>query len=290
MELSGPQAFYNQPQYEQITRKELQDHFPHEKPAIVFEKGARWVRLTTEVIFNGSSLALIYCVTSYCLEKISSRLSLPKLPKGVIWITIPIGVYNHLYIGVGWLVHWGSQPWLSYDHERCSNKRGELFEKAEVVKRLNIQANGCFIDTIIMGKKENFDKGRWLIVSLGSGERYEELYDSYLMLAEKLNANLLLYNYPSYGASGGYLPNKAAILAAHQAMHFFAREMLKAREIVDIGNSIGGGVQGESLKDLVLAEQVKYVFLKHMTFARLSGVADNLVINHAGLLISFLNF
>jgi len=295
MQLTGPEAFYNLTDYDQVTRKELRASAPPQTPVYTYENGSKWVRLSKDLIFNGSSLVLVYTITAFCLKKLSRRtLNPPTLPKQVVWLTLPIALYNDVYIIAGWLIHPASLPFFFPIAKRFFNvdldaKREGFFSEGREVKRVSVQANGYLVDTLVVGKQENLNNGRWIIFSNGNGEVYEAQRDDYLELADTLDANIIFYNYASTGRSSGLLPNHKAILASHQAMHAFAKDELGAKEIIDFGHSIGGGIQGENLKTMPLDQEIKYVFVKHMTFATISELAE-VMVGIAGAAIPYLNW
>ena len=165
-----------------------------------------------------------------------------------------------------------------------------MFQKGREVKRITIKANGYLLDALILGRKENLGNGRWIVFSNGNAELYERVSEEKLKMADNLNANILLYNYASTGRSEGSLPNRQAILASHRAMLSFLEKEIKATEIIDFAHSIGGGIQGENLKTYPLKSGVKYVFVKHMTFATLSNLAGKLIGRVAGVAVRFLNW
>jgi hypothetical protein len=295
MQLTGSEAFYNQPNYDQVTREQLRSSSPPQTPIYTYESGSKWVRLSKDIIFNGSSLALVYTIAIFCLKKLSrSTLNPPSLPKQVVWLTLPIALYNNVYIIAGWLIHPASLPFFFplarlIEEIDLDEMRESFFREGREVKRVSVQANGYLIDTLIVGKRENLGNGRFIIFSNGNGEVYEARRNDYLELADHLQATIIFYNYASTGRSGGFLPNHEAILVSHQAMHAFAREELGAKEIIDFGHSIGGGIQGENLKTMPLDRKVQYVFVKHMTFATLSGEAQGMV-GTIGAAIPYLNW
>jgi len=262
-------AFYNQLDYEQKSREELKASYPPQTPVLIYESGNKWVRLSKDVVFHGSSLILVYTIATFCLKKISKNyLAPPVFPKIVVWITIPLTLYNIAYIIAGWLIHPPSVPFSFSDS--LDEDREAFFSTERVAKRVSVQANGRLIDTMIFAKKENLENHRrWIIFSNGNCGRYETKKHFYFDLADKLNANIIFYNYPSTGRSSGWFPNHNAVLASHRAMHALVKK-LGATEIVDFGLSLGGGIQGESLKDFPFEENIKYVFVKRMTFAILS--------------------
>ena len=77
----------------------------------------------------------------------------------MIWLTLPIALYNNVYIIAGWLIHPASLPFffplirfvedIDLDAERES-----FFSERREVKRVSVQANDYLIDTLIVGKKE----------------------------------------------------------------------------------------------------------------------------------------
>ncbi len=97
---------------------------------------------------------------------------------------------------------------------------------------------------------------------------------------EALNSNVLLYNYPGVGNSGGW-PSAWGMIEAQHAMKAFladAEHGLNANEVVVWGHSIGAGVQGDALnvQDPPVREHpelVRYVFVKSRTFDSLSNAA-----------------
>ena len=153
MELSVPKSFFNHADYLQITKAELCAPSPSGEPVFVFENGSSWVRLSQNVIFNGSSLALAYTIAAFCIRTISrSYIQLPSLPKVVVWLTLPLALYNDLYIVTGYLIHLATFPLLSEiigldldaEREKLADISGSL------VKRCPIEANGSLSDAVMI--------------------------------------------------------------------------------------------------------------------------------------------
>ena len=141
MELVGPNAFFNHSNYLQITKAELCASTPSGEPVFVFENGSSWVRLSKSVLFNGASLALAYTIAAFCIRTISRNyMQLPSLPKAVVWLTLPLALYNDLYIITGYLVHLATFPLLSDIIELDLDvERAKLADiPGSVVKRLSI--------------------------------------------------------------------------------------------------------------------------------------------------------
>ena len=274
MELTRANAFYNQPNYEKKTKEDLAQKDLLGSPVYTYEDGNSWVRLGKNIVFNGSSIALIYSISKSCIRLCSfGHISLPKLPPKVFWITTALGLYNTVSMIVGCLIHPAAILRRSSPDE-LSNERRWLSQRGREVKRITIKANGCLLDAMILGRKENLGNGRWIVFSNGNAATYERTNERKLIMADNLNANILLYNYASTGRSEGSFPNRQAILASHRAMLSFLEEEIKATEIIDFAQSIGGGIQGENLKTYPLKNGVKYVFVKYMTFATLSQLVE----------------
>lgn len=152
------------------------------------------------------------------------------------------------------------------------------------------------LDTMIVGKKETLSEGRrWLLISAGNGEFYEliccdpDLYS----LANRLKANILLFNYPGVGASQGTV-NATTLGKAYHAMLRLLEdkeEGIGAKEIIGYGHSLGGGVQAEGLNIHKLDPNIRYVFLKSRTFSTVGDEAGSFLtgISCLGATLSLLN-
>jgi len=253
-----------------------------------YEDGHCWARLCKNTLFNGASIALIYSISRFCLKTISrGYLTLPQLPKKIYWSVLSIGLYNNLYILAGCLIH----PAIFFSFGGGLEKsREDLFDGGRDVKRISIKANGYTVDALILGKRENLGNGRWIVFSGGNGECYERIDQLRLSFADSINANILLYNYPSIGRSSGFLPNRGAILASHRAMLSFLENKVGATEIIDFGHSIAGGIQGENLKTYSLRDEVKYVFIKNKTFSSISVLARRMFLGIGKVAVQFLKW
>jgi hypothetical protein len=161
-------------------------------------------------------------------------------------------------------------------------------------KRLTVEVDGYKIDAMIIGSKERLNNGRWILKSGGNSEYYETigLNQSFIELMNKTQSNLLLFNYPGVVSSTG-LPNRKAMAKAYKAMLRFLEDENKglgAKEIIGHGMSIGGGAQGEGLKDYQLKRDVKYVFVKDRTFSDVSTVASTMFRIPLGFLAKILGW
>ena len=294
MHLQGSQAFYNQPNYEQVTKRELESSSPPEIPIYTYESGSKWVRIPKELFFAGASLALIYTMTTFCLKKISSRFeSLPRLPKYVKWITNLAGSYRIIQITIGYAAHPLAFP-LFFPIAKLQgadfDKMRGGFSYGHVAKRLSVVADGALLDVVVVGKRKAMEDGkRCMLFSLGNAQPYETemISKDYLALADRLNAVAVFFNPATCGRSSGWFPHPDKMVASHHAMLSFVEEELGVEEIVDWGHSIGAGLQGEDIKDYPFKENKKYAFVKSKSFDNLSEMGDHFAFDGAKYPVKF---
>jgi hypothetical protein len=156
--------------------------------------------------------------------------------------------------------------------------RRPLMSMENVSKRITVSVDGVSIDAMVSGKISNLANGRWILRANGNNDFYEYTRPFSEMSAFVANKkfNILMYNYPGVGASEG-VPSKEMMVKTHRAMLTFLEDSqngVGAKSIIDIGHSIGGGVQGEALKKHELKKDIDYVFIKNKTFSQLSKVPD----------------
>lgn len=152
-----------------------------------------------------------------------------------------------------------------------------------VGKRLKVQEGTNEIDVFLFGKKEDLPKKRFLIISNGNGNTSEEAFEGYRHLAEQLNATLIAFNYPEVGHSNNRV-SRNGLVASNLAVCEFV-ETLNPKEVVYLGISIGGGVQGTSHKYQPFTQtastekEPSRVFVKYQTFTNLRDTAYDLMQN-----------
>lgn len=131
-------------------------------------------------------------------------------------------------------------------------------------KRLTIEVDGHKVDAMIVGRPFTLQNGRWVLVSNGSAECYEEkVFDKgqLMHLLTAFHGNALLFNYPGVVASQGPITRKT-LCTTYGAMLSFLED-IGARAIVGYGTSwLGCAVQAESLLSYPFKEGVGYVFIK----------------------------
>jgi hypothetical protein len=159
-------------------------------------------------------------------------------------------------------------------------------------KRISIEVDGYEVDAMIVGKESTLENGRWVVLSNGNGEFYEDKLSDrsdFKALLEGIEGNGILFNYPGVGASVG-LPSRQAMKKAYRAVLAFLEDREKgigAKEIVGYGHSIGGAVQGDALQAHCLREEIQYVFIKSRTFSDLSTMASTITQKLIGLFVTF---
>ncbi|NGX51222.1 MAG: hypothetical protein K1060chlam2_01084 [Chlamydiae bacterium] len=256
------------------------------KPVHTYDNRNAWNKISP-LLFPGTSIVLVYTIAVFCLKKISrNRIAPPSLPIITLGITLPIVLYNIAYIIAGWGIHKHSSPNFCDPYQDVLRN---LLQDGRVAKRVSVLANGYLVDTMVVCSEKNLGNGRFVIYSNANNQLYEGSSDMILNLADKLEATAVLYNYASTGRSSGRLPNREAMVASHQSMHSFVAT-LGAKEIVDIGLSIGCGVQGVSLKHYQLNKDVRYVFVKIQPFADLSMLVGEILSRPLGFALWLLKW
>jgi hypothetical protein len=109
-----------------------------------------------------------------------------------------------------------------------------------------------------------------------SGDRREIPKGHVYALAQKLDAHILFFNYPGVGLSEG-MPSRHGMIESQRAVWRFAEEQLKAKEIINYGWSIGGGVQGEAIAGFQFKEDLKVASIKDRTFSSMAAAAKGLM-------------
>lgn len=240
--IAGTSAFYQNPAYQSITIKEIESKTP----------------LQSSYIYNTESK--IWRV----VKQIFSYLFFP----------IAIGDLIHSLIGRYADVLPASNPTrMGYDPDHALKSRKAIDLTADwKYKRLTVEVDGYQIDAMLMGKPSTFKSGRWMVNAAGNGGFYEDFLAHSKELKHiltEIKGNAIVFNYPGVGASSG-MPNRSGMAKAHKAILNFLEDKQKglaAKEIVGMGISIGGGVQGEALNDYEFKPDVKYVFIKDRTFS-----------------------
>ena len=213
-----------------------------------------------------------------------------RIAKSIFSVIIfPIGIYQLIHRMVGRLV-------LSdiYASPESLRKKIDLTGDWRY-KRITIEVDGATIDAVIMGKPETLNNGRWIIHSTGNIGLYEYQLSAknlFKSVADALESNMLVFNYPGRGASSG-MPDRQALAKAYLAMLNFLEDKeigVGAKEIIGYGISIGGGVQGDALESHTLKDGIKYVFVKDRTFSQLEDVISSMFGKVVGFLAKLFNW
>jgi len=145
-------------------------------------------------------------------------------------------------------------------------------------ENVTIEVDENLLHAMIIEPKFPLEKRRWTLYSGGNGEPMEStllrqtFYDTLL----RTRSSGIVYNYPGVGKSTGSL-DRRTLAKTYKAMLKFLEEKKKPEEIVGIGWSLGGAVQGEALRNYSLNPNISYVFVKSQTFSQLSLVAPNFI-------------
>lgn len=263
--LSGETAFYNQRGYDAITLNDLSQTKPL-AASYVYNTESKVYRIAKK-IFS----ILIFPIFYNLLHTIAGKTAI--LPASTPSIM-------------------GRKP--NYANDLRLAILAQSLEKRLVNKRITIEVDGCMVDAMIVGKDSTLTNGRWMLASNGNAQFYEEslLREDFTEILSELKGNAIIFNYPGVGASSGS-PNRYAMAKTYRAILNFLEDEkngIGAKEIIGYGHSIGGGVQGDALRDHVLKKDVKYVFVKSRTFSNLSKEASSIIFRPIGFLVKLLGW
>lgn len=245
--LSGENAFYNSPDYVESTQRDFA---------------------------SNASLPVSYTW--------NTEHKIIRIAKQILSIIIfPIGIYKLIHSLVGkFVLVPASLESLNYENQL--RLKINLIDEIDEwkYKRITVKVNGYKIDAIIVGKASTLSNRRWVLASNGNGELYENNFFTregrevyyFKQILKSINSNAIVFNYPGVGASSG-LPSRKAMTKAYRAMLTFLEDKdngIGAKEIIGYGHSIGGGVQGDALREHELKEDIGYVFVKSRTFSNLA--------------------
>lgn len=261
--LGGSTAFYRQPNYEKITRETLSQ---------------RGLANTTYV-----------ANTEYLITRIAKQI--------FAMIIFPVGLYQllHSLVGKVALLPASSPSLIGYPRGHAERARLDLAQDQNwKYKRMTVAVDGYHIDAMIVGKPSTLANGRWMLFSNGNAGFYEHALHSHYFkqIVSQMQGNAIVFNYPGVGSSSG-LPNRHAMTKAYRAVLTFLEDQelgIGAKEIIGIGTSIGGGVQGEALSSHQFKEGIGYLFVKVKTFGDLSTTASSLTCRPLGFLVKLLNW
>lgn len=140
-------------------------------------------------------------------------------------------------------------------------------------KRVSINANGNLIDVFLLGKRENFFSGRWMLFTHGRRDFAEQAFldNCHNGRVDALNTNLVFFNYPGVACSkGDYHRNElmASFLGALQ----FIEEKIQAKEIICFGVSLGGFIQGHAFNYQQPKKDITRVSVKFQTGKKMTDV------------------
>lgn len=255
--LYGKTPFYEDPNYAEVTDRELSTKHCPKQSAFVLETRSKTKRVA-EVLFTLLSI-----------------------------IIFPILIYRAIRVLIGFVVVpsklMKEAQAEANDHRKTM--RTTLEKVNRVVKRIQVKADETEVDAYIVGTKKSLKESkRWILYSPGNGEIIESsiVHNHLHRLAEKLNANLLFYNYPGVQGSRGWTTKKT-LTKAHTAMMTLLESV--GEETITFGNSLGGGVLGQSMESY--KPKKKVVIVQRQTFGNLPDTGSAVAFRLAGPLMRF---
>ncbi|CAG9046385.1 hypothetical protein NVRI1_00745 [Chlamydia abortus] len=170
---------------------------------------------------------------------------------------------------------------------------------ASSVTRVPIQCDDLFIDTM----KITFPEARtdrWMLVSLGNGECFENRtilhYDDDWILntAKQAQSNVLVFNYPGVMHSKGHISPESLGKSYQACVHYLRDhpEGPKATQVIAYGYSLGTLVQAQGLSNEVTDGQdgVRWFVIKDRGPKSVSSIALQWVGQLGALTIKLLNW
>lgn len=262
--LTGPSAFYNQPDYKETTGRELRLK-ERSSFSLTYNSEHILLRITKLILSIVVFPIGLYQVIHGLAGKAIVPASLYRLSSSVLAKLLPQGLL-------------GSLPSSSI-FEEC---RAQIDLDGEFCyKRITVHVDGYAIDAMIMGKASTLHNGRWMLHSVGNGDFYENHAGSTQLkkFITKLDSNAILFNNPGVGSSSGFLVHRDTLAKAYSAMLRLLEDKEKgigAKEIIGYGHSLGAAIQADALQSHTLKKEIKYVFIKKQTFSNLSETAAEL--------------
>ena len=201
-------------------------------------------------------------------------------------VFFPVGLYRAWHRLVGLAVVPASirevlikTGWMQNSQQKLNDSLKKLKNQGWTLQRICIESDGLQIDATLL-LPPNAIQNRWTLYSTGNNEKYEDILslDTYCqdLFGEKgLQTNVLLFNYPGVGKSGG-LPSRSGCVQAYRTLVRWLEDEVQAKELIGFGHSIGGGIQGEAIAHHKEKEGIRYCFIKDRTFSHLSDVAKDL--------------
>jgi hypothetical protein len=273
--LSGETAFYAQPDYydkvlEETSNPKALDEISYVYRSPASERDAQRQRASST---DYKIVSLSKQILGYIPSKIYA-----VLDRLVSCCVLPASLPESLYFLTGHCAQRILRMRSRFGEDSIPRDGRPLNPGDRVSKRITVSVDGCSIDAIISGRIFNLANGRWILRANGNNDFYENTNPGCEMssLMREKKFNVLMYNYPGVGASSGAL-SKEMMVKTHRAMLSLLEDSqggVGAKSIIDIGNSIGGGVQGEALKKHELKDDIDYIFIKNKTFSQLSKVPD----------------
>ncbi len=196
------------------------------------------------------------------------------------------------------------------------------------LERMTIRVDNDFID-VALAKCTDFSTKRWIIYTGGNGEsmaatlptrrhlfsleeslKYnakqlhefsrewgeiqtqEFLACDVMRLADKLDSNVLFFDYPSIGKSRGQLSAEHIKRAYLGVLQYLEDEKSGpgAKEIIGYGRSLGGAIQAHALDGYTFKQGTRYAMVKDRTFGNLNETIRSLFGTAIAHLASFIGY
>jgi len=284
---------YSFAHYYADNKKELESNEAPIKPVYTYETTSKVARIASEIFNWVLSFVFLPYGIYRLLHWVAGRHIVPaqtdpyagilrkKLLKALLGTPPRKFTYNNNNFRKSFMPHQKiaehQQNLKEADPETYSKHTSELL----MAKRISVVVDGKKIDAMMFGKKGNLNNKKWVLVSNGNGSTLESTlaFNSTTVVEQvnKLGFNFLIYNYQGIAGSEGWV-TRNTMVNTHRGMLRFLEDNKRgigAKKIIQLGVSIGGGVQGQAMRAHKLLKSIKYVFVKYLTFSCISKVPRN---------------
>lgn len=246
-------------------------------------------------LYGTLSLFTIYVISSICIRIFSKNTNFEYQQNPRIFQVISVLSLFFLYritqVIVGCFIHPTTTPFLKADDLEMFRVIFDRQYEYQAMRISAITSTRHQIDGVLLKNRDVDIKGRWVLITPPNAQFYERMmYTSsgIVALGSSMKANMLFFNYPGAGASSGLFPNRDAIVASHQAMLAFLKE-IGATEIIDFGWSIGGGVKWKDYSENPPTKE-NYCSIDYNTFRSISNFGREIFGELGGQAIKFLQW
>lgn len=219
-------------------------------------------------------MALSVLATSSLLQS-STLFKIISLASKILIVTVFIQAIRKVLAVIVWRFIY---PVISENYE--DQKRLEEFKNLTKenfeCRRIALNISGIDYDTFAIEHPTTKGNGNWVIIAGGNGDMGERTLKDLAKKFQKHGFNTLYVNGPGVGRSTGFATSYS-LGAGQEAGLQFLETVVRAKNIMLFGYSLGGGAQAEAIQSHTFKKGIHYMVWSHVTFDKLSNVASSMV-------------